>query len=356
MTNRDPNEDQFRLLRAAIGREIVAGGERFLFFGGTAYLGLNTHPSFLDLYIEGLQQYGINNGTSRSNNVQLGIYAEAEKFAANYWGSEAALLLSSGFLAAQLVVKHFSSYGEVLYAPHSHPALWISDKPHHTLNFEDWIVQTVHHINSSNESRFVIISNSLNALTPEKYDFSLLETILPSKEIILIVDDSHGIGVIGTGGKGILPSLPTQKFINTIVIASMAKALGLDAGLILASDSVILELKKSSLFLGASPSAPATLYTLTQAGSIFENEYRKLQENITFIEENTPIKLHSIKGLPIFYSDNQTLAAHLRKEKIIISNFPYPQPSDPILNRIVLSSAHTPSDLSSLITALGYLS
>lgn len=353
MSDQQYTEDRFRRLRTATGREIVAGGERFLFFGGTAYLGLTTHPSFLDLYIEGLQQYGINNGTSRNNNVQLGIYDEAEQFAANYWGSESALLLSSGFLAAQVVVKHFSSFGEVIYAPHSHPALWINDQPNQSSSFEEWILKTVHHINSTQESRFVIISNSLDALMPEKYDFSVLERILPSKEIVLIVDDSHGIGVVGEGGKGTLASLPKKEFIKTIVVASMAKALGLDAGLVLSSDSIIQDLKKDALFLGASPSAPAAMYTLTQAASIFESEYRKLQENMSFFKANTPIKLLSINGLPIFYSDNQNLAAHLKNENIIISNFPYPQPLDPVLNRIVLSSAHTPEDLSTLITALG---
>lgn len=355
MTDKNNNEERFRLLRTATGREIVAGGERFLFFGGTAYLGLNTHPSFLDLYIEGLQQYGINNGTSRSNNVQLGIYNEAEQFAANYWGAESSLILSSGFLAAQLVVKHFSTYGEVIYAPHSHPALWINGQPNQSLNFEEWILQTVQYINSSKENRFVIISNSINALIPEEYNFLPMEEILSSKQVILIVDDSHGIGVVGEGGKGILQSLPRKENINTVVVASMAKALGLDAGLILANDVVIQELKQNSLFLGASPSAPAAMYTLTQAASIFENEYRKLQDNCDFIKANTPIKLFSIKGLPVFYSDHQKLATQLEKEKIIISNFPYPQSSDPILNRIVVSSAHNPADLSSLITALSCL-
>lgn len=352
MLDQANNEERFRLLRAATGREIVVDQERFLFFGGTAYLGLTKHPIFLDLYIKGLQEYGINNGTSRSNNVQLGIYEEAEQFAANYFDSASALVLSSGFLAAQLVVKHFSAYGEVIYAPNAHPALWISDKPDQSLEFSEWMTKTVNHINRSKEKRFLIISNALDALKPQQYDFSLLDTILPSKEIILIIDDSHGIGVVGEWGKGSQTYLPEKEFIKPIIVASMAKALGLDAGLILASQEIIQALRQNSLFLGASPPAPAAMYVFTKAASVFEDEYLKLQENIHFFERYSSVKLTSIKGLPVYYSEDQSLSERLKKENIVISSFRYPQPTDPILNRIVLTSGHTVEDLSRLIKVL----
>lgn len=344
--------ESFRFLESATDRAIKVGDERFLFFGGTAYLGLNKNPEFMDIYLEGLRKYGLNNGTSRSNNVQLAVYRDAEYFAASYFGAEAALVISSGFLAAQLVMKRFSSYGEVLYAPDSHPALWLGGKPAISSSFQSWISETVEYINNSEETKFVVVSNTLDSLKPQNYDFSILEEVHTDKEVLLIVDDSHGLGVVGEHGKGSLSYIPVKANIIPIVVASMAKGLGVDGGLVLANKDIIEELKQDSMFLGASPPAPAAMYAFLKAEAIFQREYEMLQKNCKLFDEKTPLEFISVKGLPVYYRDDQLLAASLLKENIIISSFPYPQKTDPILNRIVISSAHTDDDISNLIEAL----
>ena len=72
----------FRNLSQSTGRTIHMDDQSYLFFGGTAYLGLLDNKDYIELFKEGIDRYGLNNGTSRTNNVQLGIYAEAEKFMA----------------------------------------------------------------------------------------------------------------------------------------------------------------------------------------------------------------------------------------------------------------------------------
>src|SRR5690606_14407909 len=68
----------FQELHQPIGRIIRQAGKGYHFFGGTAYLGLSTNEEYTELFKEGVDRYGLNNGTSRSNNVQLGIYKDAE--------------------------------------------------------------------------------------------------------------------------------------------------------------------------------------------------------------------------------------------------------------------------------------
>ena len=62
--------------------KIEVNNDTYLYFGGTAYLGIPQNKEFIGLYTEGLYRYGLNNGTSRGNNVQLAIYNEAETFIA----------------------------------------------------------------------------------------------------------------------------------------------------------------------------------------------------------------------------------------------------------------------------------
>jgi 8-amino-7-oxononanoate synthase len=338
-------------LPAAIGPRIHYNGQSCLYFGGTAYLGIPQHGRFLSLYMEGIKKYGLNNGTSRNNNVQLGIYEEAEAYAAEKFGAGAALITSSGYLAAQLTVAYFGDWGQVLYAPQTHPALWTDSNPGVSGSFGYWSRHVVELINKSKLTHWVLVSNSINNLYPERYDFSFLENILPGKEILLIVDDSHGIGVLGNG-MGCFPDLPDLPFLNVVVVASMAKALGVDAGLILSSPGLIRQLKQTPVFTGASPPAAAGLYAFMHARDIYKEELTKLQQLCRFFTSGLgadKAAFASMEGFPVYLSEDQHLAASLLQQQVLISSFAYPNQDGEFLNRIVLSSWHQEQDLEILL-------
>ncbi|MHB1178917.1 MAG: hypothetical protein ACYCZO_11365 [Daejeonella sp.] len=69
------------------------------------------------------------------------------------------------------------------------------------IRFKEWIERAILEINTS-EKPVLIITNSLNNLIPEIYEFDWLAKILPGKKVILLVDDSHGIGITGQSGEG----------------------------------------------------------------------------------------------------------------------------------------------------------
>jgi len=342
----------FEKLNKAPSRLISWQNQEYLYFGGTSYLGINQNERFRDIYLEGLQELGLNNGTSRSNNVQLAIYNEAEEEASSRFYSEASLITSSGFLAAQLVVRQFSSFGEVIYAPNCHPALWLNNKPVVQRTFKEWIANTIDYINQTKGKRFVIISDALNNLKPEIHDFSSLQEIQSDKEIILIIDDSHGIGIIGEKGIGVYSALPSATNIVRVVVASMAKGLGIDAGVVLSDALTINSLKQTGVFLGASPPAPALLYAFVNAKEVYYDEWNKLHTHISYMEKMIPEEFLFAKGFPVYYTERSRLYSQLLSKNIVISSFSYPQANDPLLNRIVVSSVHRNEDLQYLIKQL----
>ncbi|PWS27861.1 aminotransferase class I/II [Pedobacter yonginense] len=341
----------FTSLDQPFSNKINIGKQTFLYFGGTAYLGIPQNREFLQLYITGLQKYGLNNGTSRSNNIQLSIYNDAEAIAAERFKAEAALMTSSGYLAAQLTAKNLSQNGAVLFAPATHPALWLQNQPADNRSFTTWAQETVQHINNATEKNWVIISNSMNNLFPEVYDFSFLNQVNPEKNIFLIVDDSHGIGVNNSGGS-VYESLPRQKNIHRIVVASMAKALGVDAGLVLASNEIIKALKNTNEFNGASPSAAAGAYAFIHAEGIYQAEWEKLQQNTSYFATKLDSRWKFTANFPAFLIDDAEIDQKLLKHNLLISSFPYPTKKSLPINRIVLSSWHERADLDELIYAI----
>ena len=346
-------KEQLKQLSSPLSSTVDLEGESYLYFGGTAYLGIPQNGDFMALYVEGLKKYGLNNGTSRGNNIQLGIYDEAERHAAQYFGAEAALITSSGYLAAQLAIKAFLRHGMQLYAPESHPALWLKAAPGFAGNtFSQWAENTVSQINNSKQTQWVLISNALNNLYPELYDFSFLRRILPEKELILIVDDSHGIGILNKGA-GIVNLIQAPGNVKVVVVASMAKALGVDAGLILASREIIQQLKRSQEFLGASPPSAAGLYAFMQAGKLYQKALGRLHANMNYFSA----RIHQqewkfVNSFPVYLSGDADLHQKLLKHNVLISSFPYPDHQGKPLNRVVMTSEVSTESIDVLLKAI----
>ena len=322
--------------------------QHYLFFGGTAYLGLLANQEYIQLFKQGIDKYGLNNGTSRSNNVQLGIYDETEEYLSKRFCFEDAAIFSSGYLAAQTTVRTLTVGKRIFYAPDCHQALWLDNQPQVNTPFDQWSSQIVEEINGTPEHEIVIIANALDNLSPSFYDFSFVSQIESSKHITLILDDSHGIGIVRYNGISVDISLLKHR-VNTeiVVLASLAKGLGTDAGVVLGSMEAISNIKASPIFRGASPCSPASLYAMIKGEDIYAQEYDKLQNNL--IKFGKLVKdldmFSSIPNFPIFTSRDVRLFDILYSRRLLISSFPYPLPTSPLLNRIVISSLHKEDDL-----------
>src|SRR5690606_42108003 len=83
-------------------RIVETSGGEYRYFGGTAYLGLQTKKEFIECYTKNIIQYGTHYGASRASNVRFSIYDKAEQYLSRYIGSEASITLSSGFMASQI--------------------------------------------------------------------------------------------------------------------------------------------------------------------------------------------------------------------------------------------------------------
>ncbi|HQS06952.1 MAG TPA: aminotransferase class I/II, partial [Daejeonella sp.] len=148
-------------------------------------------------------------------------------------------------------------------------------------------------------------------------------------------------------GEGIYSRLPKLPNIETFVIASMAKALGFDAGLILGNSSGINNLRNSPVYVGSSPPSPGMLYAFVHSEAIYTHELHSLRKNLrlfTDLLESTQ-KLFFINDFPVFLLLDDEIAVDLLKNGINISSFPYPDPKGVSIHRIVINSIHEKEEL-----------
>jgi 7-keto-8-aminopelargonate synthetase-like enzyme len=312
---------------------------------------------FRSALLEGIERYGTIFSASRNNNLQLAIYNEAEDYLAQWTGAEAALTVTSGLLAGQLAV-HFLKNKHFMYAPGAHPAVW-SDTPQ--LYFDSYehftkqIADAVKDIKS--KEGIVIASNSIDPLFCEYYNFDWITQLPDNQDITLLIDDSHGMGITGTEGGGIFNSIKNlikKENIKLVVIASMAKALGIPGGVILSDKKTIAAIRSNPLFIGASPIVPAYLYAFLKSESVYHETRMKLFKNIDVFKNSLTTEgvYRSYEKYPVFFCLNDGIFDRLYQHKIFISHFPYPKAYDKPITRIVLSALHLEEDIFNLVKCL----
>lgn len=329
-------------------------GKDWLYFSGTAYLGMSHHSGFRELVLEGLSKYGTHFGGSRRSNVHITLFDEVEHLLAQQTGFERALLFSSGSLAGQVLLKIVHAEAEIVLAPGVHPALWEAQGPATSLSWKTWSEEITARITSEGPT-LAILTNSLDPLQVQLMDFRFLEKVIPQRRVLLVVDDSHGFGVFGKNGAGLLPDFRSFNQLEVLGIASLGKAGGIPAGAVFGSHRWLEKIWQSPFMGGASPTSPAFLFAYLHGTALYETQRSILREHIRYFQSSLKDRLRHfnyIPDFPAFFSSEPDLAAHLESYEVFISSFRYPTPQDPLYNRLVLSSLHQIDDIDRLTEAL----
>jgi 8-amino-7-oxononanoate synthase len=344
----------------APGRTMVREGRTYLFFSGYSYLGMSHVPAFKDLVREGIDQYGVLFPSSRISNTTLDVYAHLEHYLSQLTGRDATVTYASGYLACQALGDLLKSYGQVLVAPGTHPAIGVSptiDLGSVTgvcLKSAAWPQAVLEHVERGPHDHFILVSNSVNPLTGTVDDFGWLQHLPRNKRFTVCIDDSHGIGWMGEQGEGIASTLPHLPQVEYILVYSLAKALHIPGGAISCPQDWAGRLRESPFYTGSTPMVPAFAHTLLQAGPLYEVQRVALMHNLSLmrglvggIDQLIPT------DIPIFLIQGPQTAIYLEQNGVLISSFAYPDPHGTPINRLVISALHKESDLQRVVELLG---
>lgn len=311
---------------------------------------------------EGITRYGTHFGSSRSNSLQLGIFSEAEARFAAWQETPAALLVSSGMLAGQILMREIESLVSTIdgadhvayhYAPRVHPALWGNQYVSSNAEWNAWAHQTVAAVNEEKDIFHIICTDAVGSPVAEYLDLSIFNDIPAPANCRLIIDQSHTLGVTGTGGAGVSASLNAAVKARTLFVSSLNKALGIPAGIIWGGQQELDFLSHSPWFAGASPAAPSYAFAFNKLmnNGIYAQMHQVLTQNINHFNNlfSGPESLFkTIAHYPVFCSTNASLFDFLLQHGIMASCFSYPLPSSNPVTRLVISAAHQQKDLDRL--------
>lgn len=341
-------------LNQSPGRTIQIDGKEHLFFSGYSYLGMSQVPEFCDLVKAGIDKYGIVFPSSRISNTQLLLYSSFEYMLSRLVDTEETVTFSSGYLAgraiAELLIKHNK---HVFRAPDTHPAIQCGMQ----LPAENWKYHFLKTINLSGHNSFVLFMDGINPLSASVANFSFLHEINVDKHVTIVIDDSHGIGLLGAEGEGISHLIPKLHNVEIVITYSLSKAFHLNGGAVSCSKKIARLLRDSTYYTASSAISPALLYAFLQGQRYYHLQLKKLQENIiAFTHAISDIEgISCYPHLPVFVIKRNWDPAYFEKQNIIISSFAYPDPLGNKVNRIILNALHTPPDLFKLSGVLNTL-
>jgi 8-amino-7-oxononanoate synthase len=326
---------------------------KYFWFGGTSYLGMPHNTHFQELVKFGLENYGANWGSSRNNPLRLSIYEKAENFLANFGKAPSALTVSSGMLAGQMVLKYLESKfpnALIIYTPRVHPALWGSNYVQNPISFNEFIEKINSQIIEYQSDTITIVADSVSSPHFEKYDFNWVQNLPKNKQINLVIDDSHSLGLMNENGEGVYSTIKHNDNVNLVVVASLNKALGVPAGVIFGKKELRNEISQTAFFSGCSPMSPAFGYACANGEEIYKNALFELRKNIKYFKSSLEksIEVGNLEGHPAFCFEKEGLHEYLKKKNILIPSFGYPNPSDKPITRLIISSLHSKEDLNLL--------
>lgn len=136
-------------------------------------------------------------------------------------------------------------------------------------NFKNLLL-SLEELKESNQAKVLaVFFDSIDTLRACYPYFKGLQNLSINK-VILVVDDSHGIGILGENGRRAYKIIKKMKPKELVVCCSLGKGFGIQAGAIFGTKALIGQLTNTDFFGGQSPAVPAALATLSESQLIFE--------------------------------------------------------------------------------------
>lgn len=197
----------FRPISSEQNTEVLMNGKKVLMFGSNSYMGLTNHPKVIEAAIEATKKYGTGMAGSPFLNGTLDIHKQLEARLAEYVGKEDAMLFSTGFGVNLGVVSTLTGREDYIILDEQDHASIIEGR---RLSFSNYL-KYKHNDMESLEAQLKKCEPDKVKLIATDGVFSMEGDVANLPEIVrlakqynasVLVDEAHGIGVFGKGGRG----------------------------------------------------------------------------------------------------------------------------------------------------------
>ncbi|MBW8830629.1 MAG: 8-amino-7-oxononanoate synthase [Burkholderiales bacterium] len=361
-----------RIVEDVNGPRVRVGGRDMLAFCGNDYLGLSQHPALIEAAIRGAQRWGVGSTASPLVCGHSASHEALELEIANFLDLPRALYFHSGYATNVGIVPALVGRGDAIFCDALNHACLIDGA-----RLSRAEIKVYPHADLATLSQQLAESTAPRKLIASDAVFSMDGDIAPLPELLqlaeqhnalLLIDDAHGFGVLGPGGRGTAAHFDLRSP-NLLVMGTLSKAAG-SAGGFVAGDATLIELlmqrARSYIFATAAP-AMVTEALRASLRLIESEDWRRerirshaQRLRAAMPASNTasgPYLLPSPTPIqPIIVGENAAaleLMAHLWHEGLWVPAIRPPTvPQGTARLRVSLTAAHSDADVDVLIASM----
>ena len=368
---------QLREIGTAQGAEIEVVGQQLINFSSNDYLGLAADPLLREAAKAAIDQFGVGAGASRLISGTQSPHVALETALAKWKRTPAALCFSSGFAAAIGLLPALASKEDIILLDRlCHPALIDGAQlsganvrvfPHNHLGKLESLLESARR--EFPGTRIVIVTEAIFAAEGDRVPLRELVALKKRCGAVLVLDEAHALGVLGSHGRGLGAELELEEEIE-VHLGTLANSLGVSGGYVCGSRSLIdwlINRARSFVFTAAPPPALAAAATaaikilLSEEGEV---RRKRLWRRIVQLRRLLPEK-DDVFGkpggaiIPWMVGEERRaldLGRALRQEGLFVPVIRYPMVAKGAARlRISVSAAHSALQIATLGEVIGRL-
>jgi glycine C-acetyltransferase len=349
-------------VESAQGAWMTVDGKRVLNLCSNNYLGLANHPRLREAAHAAIERFGVGPAAVRSIAGTLSLHHELEHSLAAFKGVEATLALQSGFNTNLAVIPALVQEGDAIFSDELNHASIIDGcrlSRAHVIRYRhcdpDHLAAALAH--TSGVRRRLVITDGVFSMDGEIAPLPQLVAVAAQHQAMVMVDDAHGEGVLGLGGRGISHHCGVLGRVD-VEVGTLSKAFGVIGGYVAGRQVLIEYLKQRARpYLFSSATTAADVAACIAAVELLQQS----QEKVAQLWDNTHFFQARLRALgfdlghtqtpitPVMVGDAQRaklLSAQLFDAGVFVQAIAFPTvPRDTARLRVMLSAAHTREDL-----------
>ena len=353
-----------RTLSSPQGAWLVVDGKKVLNFCSNNYLGLANDPRLVKAVQEAVARYGVGPGAVRTIAGNMELHNQLDARMAGFKGVEAAVTMQSGFSANIATIPALVGKEDVIFSDRLNHASIIDGcrlSGAKIIAYEHNSAEDLKRVLKEERGKYrraLMVTDGVFSMDGDLAPLDQLYEAVQGYDVITMVDDAHGEGVVGRGGRGIVDHFGLHgKF--DIEVGTMSKAFGVMGGVVAGKQEIVDWLKQRGRpFLFSSAMSVADVAACLASIDILEESTEivdRLWENAKFFKtemkalgfdtgvSETPITPVMLGEAPLA----QQFSKRLYEEGVFGTAIGFPTvPKGKARIRVMLSAAHSKDDLS----------
>ncbi len=358
-----------RVLSGNNSVEIHVDGKMLLNFSSNDYLGLASHPELVAAFKDAADSNGVGSGASALVSGFREQHQLLETELAAFLQREKALLCSSGYLANLAVATSLADKGDVIIQDRlCHASLIDAARLSEArlLRYAHVDMEALQRrLEIENHGKTLVVSDGIFSMDGDTAPLTNMAALCQQSQAWLAVDDAHGIGVCGPGGRGSVAAAGLDGQQVPILTGTLGKALGCFGAFIAGSEALVNHLVNEARSYIYTTAMPPALAAAARAAlrRVIEDDWRREQLHtlIRYFKKGA-----ASRGLVLMASDSPIqpmviggsqatleLAARLQQQGfLVVAIRPPTIPVGTARLRITLSAIHQPAQLDALLDAI----